>query len=326
MKIFLFGGWRHNVGPENVNRSLIQHADNDLLYVKSSNKVLRLIEAFLDLIVCDVVVFSCAGNLPLFKLAKFIRKRVVILKHGDVSYENKINNYGLDEKFLSEDKKKMDIADMIICVSERYMGWVKKYYPEYSDKLTWMNNGVTIAPRPKVEKDNHLIALAGGNRNIKNNLNVILAIEKLNMKGASLKVKLFGRIYKDNPDFEKFPFVMQMGHMNKEAYYNELDKIGLFIDAAYCEPFGLSIADAVNCNCSLLLSDNVGFLSIMKEQDCDVVHDCNDTNEIAGKIEYLINNQNAKRLLDTIDPQASSEGSAYNRLKTVCEDLYVRVI
>lgn len=321
MKILLFGGWRLNAGPENVNRSLIENGDKDLLYIKHKNRILRLLEVIIKIIRCDIVVFSSTGSLMSFKLAKSFKKKIAVLKHGDAEYENNINSLGLREHELNLDKEKMLYADIIICVSKRYAEWVGKRYPQYKDKISWVNNGVTISPRPHKEKEANVIALGGGNRSIKNNFNVCRAIQKLNNQGAGLKVMLFGRHYDGNPSFDEFPFVKSMGQMNSEEYFSELDKASLYIDAAYCEPFGLSIADAVNCHCSLLLSYNVGFLSIIKIEDCDVVHDCDDIDEIASKIQYLIEHGNDGRLLKSIDRDTCSEEYAYKRLKRICEDL-----
>lgn len=321
MKILLYGDWRLNAGPYNVNRSIIQHSDQSLLYIKSRNKLLSRIESFFKILEADIILFSCSGRYNIYKLAKKLEKKIIILKHGDSRYENEINNLQTSEALLNEDKKEMDIADELVCVSKVYSEWFAKHYPQYSNKITWVNNGVTISPRPKVKKDGQLIALGGGNRSIKNNLNVLRAIEKLNERGANLKVLLFGRHYEGNPPLTSFSFVEFMGQMNKSEYYALLDKTALYVDAAYCESFGLSVADAVNCNCSLLLSDNVGFLSIVRYQDCDVVHNCNDIEEIASKIEYLLSDPNARRLQSSIDISTCSEDYAYQRLKKICVGL-----
>ena len=66
-----------------------------------------------------------------------------------------------------------------------------------------------------------------------------------------------------------------LSHLDKESYYNKLDEISLYVIASEVETFGLSIADALNCNCSLLMSDNVGGASIMKTKDEDLITEIN---------------------------------------------------
>lgn len=322
MKILLYGNWKSNSGPSNVNRSLIQHSDKDLIHIKHpENKILRITELLFKSLFCDVVVFSHGGNSLLCKYVKLLGKKVAILKHGDVEYENEINHLGLDKGTIDDEMRKMELADSIICVSEKYAGWNKKRYPQFSAKINWVNNGITLSPRPSLKKKKNAIAIGGGNRNIKNNLNICKAVEMLNGKGAGLEVKLFGRLYKDNSPLEKFNFVHIMGHMDKESYLSELDSVNLYIDLAFCEPFGLSIADALNCHCSVLLSKEIGFTSILKVQDSDLVSNCSDIQEIANKIEFNLNNNNSERLLSSINKETSSEASSYKRLKAICNNL-----
>lgn len=322
MKILLYGNWKSNGGPSNVNRSLIQHSDKDLVRIcHPESKILRIMELLIKTIFCDVVIFSYGGNSMLCKYVKLLGKKAVILKHGDVDYENQINHLGLKSSAVDDDIKKMSFADAIICVSEKYAEWNKRRYPQFSSKITWVNNGITLSPRPKKEKKRNIIALGGGNRNIKNNLNICKAVKKLNDDGASLEIKLFGRIYENNSPLEKFDFLHVMGHMDKEAYLSELDTVNLYIDLAYCEPFGLSIADALNCHCSVLLSKEVGFISVMKVQDSDLVNNCDDIQEITDKIKYNLNADNSDRLLSSINKDTTSEYHSYKRLKDICNQL-----
>lgn len=321
MKILLFGDWRENAGPANVNKSLIKHSDKDLLYIKSQSKILRFFETFYKLFRSDVVVFSAYGGMRMFKWSKKLGKKIAILKHGDLKFEGEANHIIVPQGQIDADFERQDIADAIICVSERYAGWIEHHYPQYKGKITWINNGVDIVPRPKVKKDPNVIAVGGGNRYVKNNINVCRAVEKLNKEGYNLKLKSFGFVYDGIPSLSSFPFVEVMGQMDKDAYYAELDKVNLYIDAAYYEPFGLAMADALICNCSLLVSENVGFLSIVKSEETDVVHNCEDVDEIAEKIKYLLNHSNADRLVKSINPETSSEAYAYKRLKWICQGL-----
>lgn len=318
MRILLFGEWRENAGPANVNESLIKHADNSLLYIKSQN---NLLEVMAKLIMADVIVFSGYGGMKMFKLAKRLGKKVAILKHGDLKHEGEANHTNVPQDQIDADFQRQDMADLIICVSERYAAWVEEHYPQYKGKISWINNGVEIHRRLKVRKEPNLIAVGGGNRYVKNNINVCRAIEKLNSHEYNLKLRSFGFVYEGIPSLSSFPFVEVMGQMDKDAYYAELDKVNLYIDAAYYEPFGLSMTDALVCNCSLLVSENVGFLSIVKSEETDVVHDCENVDEIAEKIKYLLNHSNSDRLLKSINPETSSEDYAYKRLKWICQGL-----
>lgn len=322
MKMLLFGDWRDNAGPANVNKSLIQHADDDMLYIKSARGIKRVIEVFYKLLVSDVVVFSAYGGLKFFKIAKRLGKKVAILKHGDLKLEGEINHQFVPANQIADDMMRQDESDAIICVSEKYSEWVAEHYPQYKHKLTWVNNGVDIKPRPKKNKYKNVIAIGGGNRAIKNNINVCKAIEKLNAQGANIMVESFGFIYPQNPSLDtQFPFVKVMGQMDREAYLSELDKVPLYVDAAYCEPFGISPIDALICNCSLLISTHVGAISVFKETNMELVKDCDDVDEIAQKISELLDKGNASELLNAVDYEKSSGDYAYKRLKWICRGL-----
>lgn len=322
MKILLFGDWRENAGPANVNKSLIQHADADMLYIKSAAGIRRTLEVFYKLLVSDVVVFSAYGGLKFFKIAKRLGKKVAILKHGDLKFEGEINHQFVPANQIADDRMRQDEADAIICASEKYSEWVAEHYPQYKDKLTWVNNGVDIEPRPKRNKNKNVIAIGGGNRAIKNNINVCKAIEKLNAQGANITVESFGAVYPQNPSLDtQFPFVKVMGQMDREAYLEELDKVSLYVDAAYCESFGISPIEALICNCSLLISTHVGALSVFKETNMELVKDCDDVEEIAQKISKLLDKGNASELLNAVDYEKSSGDYAYKRLKWICRGL-----
>ena len=118
-----------------------------------------------------------------------------------------------------------------------------------------------IHRRPKVGKNRGEIAVSGGNRGIKNNEIVCQAVEKLNTEGVSCHVVIYGRKHPNSFDINKYPHAKHVGQLNKEKYYAMLDYADLFVLNSELEPFGLVVADAINCNCSLLISDRVGALS-----------------------------------------------------------------
>lgn len=320
-KILLIGGYRMNAGPDNVNRSLIEHSDSDLLYIHSTNKLLKQFETIYKFIITDVVVLSAGGSKLSLSLIKHFRKKTAYLMHGCLRYENEINQYGLSDEALSLEDYILKIADKIICVSENYSHWAAKRYPQYKDKFTFVNNGVEIKPREKVEKVPFTIAVSGGNRQIKNNDTVCKAAQKLNDEGIGCKVYIFGRNYPTGFDLSKYSCAEYVGQLDKAEYYDRLDKISLFAIDSELEPFGLVAADALNCHCSILMSDRVGASSIMKTQEEDIVDEPQNVDMVAAKIRYLLEHSNADRLLESVDVNACSEVAAYQNLKRICNSI-----
>lgn len=318
-RFFLLGDWRCNAGPSNVNRSIVLNSDEDMGYIRSSNKIIMRIERLKWLFYPTILV---SGSIPGFeiKIFKLFRKKIVYLMHGCLSYEAKINRLNTPEFVLRNERHILSTADTIICVSKTYSEWVKKEYPAYAHKIKFANNGITLNQRPLERKEQYSIAVSGGNRLQKNNGIVCKALEKLNSLGYNCQMYVFGRIYENNDDLS-YPFVHYMGHLNKKEYYNTLDRISLFVLNSVLESFGLVVADALNCNCSLLMSKGVGALSIMSTTDNDVIKDCYDVDEIASKILFLLQNPNYKSLYNSIDSEDASEKNSYLKLKQIVNEL-----
>lgn len=318
-RFFLLGDWRCNAGPSNVNRSIVLNSDKDMGYIRSSNKIIMRIERLKWLFYPTILV---SGSIPGFeiKIFKLFRKKIVYLMHGCLSYEAKINRLNTPEFVLRNERHILSTADTIICVSKTYSEWVKKEYPAYAHKIKFANNGITLNQRPLERKEQYSIAVSGGNRLQKNNGIVCKALEKLNSLGYNCQMYVFGRIYENNDNLS-YPFVHYMGHLNKKEYYNTLDRISLFVLNSVLESFGLVVADALNCNCSLLMSKGVGALSIMSTTDNDVIKDCYDVDEIASKILFLLQNPNYKSLYNSIDSEDASEKKSYLKLKQIVNEL-----
>ena len=198
--ILLYGPLDINAGPCNVNKSLIDHSNGEIAYVKFQKKYLRLFEGVIKVLLADSVVLSSITSMSVFiaKLAKLFRKKTIYLKHGDADYEAVINKLNIDRTIRNE-KIIMEYADLILCVSRQFMQWNKKRYPQYNNKISYLNNGVNIRFRKFVEKLPRSIVVTGGNRNIKNNRYVYEAVKKLNdISKEKYTLYVCGHYYENN--------------------------------------------------------------------------------------------------------------------------------
>ena len=332
MKAFLFGFHWINAGPSNVNRKLIwaadkqvseDTADNQLLYLKSNNKYVRLFEATKKIHDCDVIILSGLCSPRNFSLIKSSKKPVVYLMHGDVRYENHVNHQNTSEKVLQTQDEILHIASRIVCVSENYKSWVSVRYPKYEEKITFVNNGLILNRRPRVCKVPYSIAVAGGNRPIKANKYVCAAVSILQSQGIPCKLYVFGRHYPSCEDLPNIDGLEYMGQLDELDYYEKLDKISMFVMNSDVEPFGLTIADAINCNCSMLMSSNIGAASILSMQDIDIISNNHDPQEIARKVLAIEKCPNIDRLYSSIDLSSVSVESSYQRLMHICEEVII---
>ena len=279
------------------------------------------IERLVKCITSNPIVISGGATAIEIKIMKLLHKKVIYILHGYRKYENEVNKLNLSEEELANEAELMRIAKIILPVSQKFSGWVKLQLPKYAAKISFLNNGVTICQRKKVDKIPYTIAVSGGNRSIKNTKIVCEAVLKIIEQGYDCKLYVFGRFYSGGDDLSKYSFIINKGHLDKEQYYKELDKISLFVIDSELEPFGLVVADAINCNCSLLISHNVGALFILKTKDTDVIYNTHDVDEISSKILYLLQNGNFERIYNSIDKKDVSEKEAFLKLKRIVDDV-----
>lgn len=326
-KYLLWGDIYENAGPSNVHRELVNLSNGELDYVKNRNTLLKYLELFVKILFSDVVIYPtniCArknGGIIRFIdifIFKLLKKKQIGLFHGCLGYENKINNLGWDQEIIErQEDYVLDSVDLIVCVSERFCQWTKERFPKYSSKITFVNNGLELNFRKRTQKDSMLIALTGGNRKIKNNDNVCLAVNNLIQMGYECRVKVFGDYSDDGDDLKKYSFVDFEGILNKDDFYAKLDCVSLLVLASELESFGLVVGDALNCNCSLLMSSNVGALSIMETDENDIIFNPHDIDELARKILYLFENPNIDRLRNSVNIYQCSNKKSWENLKLV---------
>lgn len=323
-KFFLYGDWNSNAGPMNVNRSLVENADKCMVFVRTHNKYLRRLEKIWQCILRHTIVVSGGYFRPLeLFVANFLHKRIVYIMHGCAEYEKVINKLNTPQKYLEQERKMHKSAAVIVAVSENYARWVKHRYPQYANKVKFVNNGLEIFSNfyeHTIHKNGvYSIAVSGGNRPIKCNLEVCKAVEKLVVEGMNIELKVFGRIHENGEPILRYPFVKRMGQLDRDEYYEELRRTDLYVIASDTEPFGLVVGDGVNCGCAMLMSKNVGAISIFnKLTSDDLLDDNHDTDEMALKIKHLLEHSNAKRLFGCVDTEKCSGKQAYLNLKKIC--------
>lgn len=318
MRILLIGSIDGNAGPSNVNKKIIDASGGNIKSLKAKNKLLKCFELLSRILFSNIILYSgfSNNNLMIHKFCKLLNKKEIYLMHGCVKYENKINKLNMNLKLLNNEELFINSVDMVLTVSSNYKKWVKKYYKHLKVPIEFLYNGIELENRKKVNKKN-IIALSGGNRNIKNNKLICDIVDQINLENKKdIKVYLFGRIYKDNEIINN-NCVTIMGHLNKEEYYQELDKCKLFICDSLLESFNLSIVDAINCNCRLLIEKNVGISSILNLVENEVIYDKFNPNEIKKKIINLIDNFEYKG--DYIkNPNEYTWNAEYKKFYNIC--------
>ena len=141
-RVFLFGSYINNAGPDNVNRNLIENCQYELLYTKTKGKIIKRLEWIFNLLRCDVVVFSGLKSNFWMAMAGIFNKKTIYLMHGCISYETRINKLQVEEKILDYEKEFLKSVDLILPVSEQYKNWVLAQFPEFKNKTHYLNSGI----------------------------------------------------------------------------------------------------------------------------------------------------------------------------------------
>lgn len=328
MKIFVVGDYYSGTGPANVTKEYIRTLPKGTLFLKSKNKLLRLIELYTTIPKCDVVFLSghSKQNLHAIRIAKKQNVKVAFLMHGSVDYENRINGVS-DESMTEVEKKTMEGCDLILAVSNQFEHWLKKQYPQYADKISHVTNGVDykiINEQPVMTKrDNNKIISIGGGMPRKRIVIICRAIELLRNKGMEISLTVAGDIGLDSDKINKYSFVNNIGLVDHKRVIEELQSAKLFVQNSCFETFGLAPVEAIMCGCDILLSKECGALSLFKTgvYDDDIIMDTENVEEIAAKIEKLLKDENHNRLIVELDKEHTSWEYRSEQLQNILKNL-----
>ncbi len=243
--------------------------------------------------------------------------------HGLACYESKINNIKTEERFLSSEKFILENVDLILCVSEIYADWLKRYYPHLKDKISFVNSGLNTFEKRVLKPFNerkYSVAVAGGDLPQKNNIRVCGAVEKINDENISLSV--YGKKTKEENIFADFTHTNFVGELEQKRFFEKLENTKLFVVNSSVESFSLAAADALERGCSILLSKDSGIRSILNLEDTDIIYDIENEEEIAEKIRYILENPNNERIKASIDFEKVSWKNTAENLYKACENLF----
>lgn len=321
MKVFFLGGTQSNSGPSNVNKNIIENASERICYLKSRNKWLRYIEAILKVSLTQVTVVSGVSRIGRVCIAygKLLGKKSAFIMHGCGAYEVIVNDQTNHQKGVEQERYLMKHADLLLPVSEKFMFWVQQRYPEYAYKTKYLYNGIDVHAlngTGTAKKVPGSIAASGADRGVKNNLVVAQAVEKMDGRAY---LDVFGHIYHSAP--AGFQHTKYVGPVSHNEYMRRLGETEVFVLNSIFETFSISAVEALQCGCSVLLSEAAGITGILELEENDLIHDPMDEEEIRRKIEYLLENPNNNRILSKLDPEEYSWKKQVERLEDLCMTL-----
>lgn len=322
MKKFLFvGGTYGNTGPANVNKGIVANLSDAFCIADSVNKIKKYIDAFVGVVRCKVIVVSGMSKIGVYaiKLAKLLNKKTVYIMHGCYEMECALNESAVDENSLQMEQYILRSVDLLLPVSERYSKIIQEKYPFCKGKTAYLHNGVEKMnlEHGGVQREKGRIIAVGGDRKLKNNITVARAMAKL---GTDRVLTVYGHLYnpKNLPHGKNIEF---KGLISQEQLYQEMMRSELFVLNSTIESFGLTVFDALQCGCSVLMSNAAGALDLLDVTEHDVIFDPMDENEIANKIDYLLENPNNTRLMSSLDFNKISYKAEVEKLENYCNQL-----
>lgn len=341
--ILVIGDYYSGTGPALVTKYYISSLSNGTLpgrdkrggagaskeidYIASKGKASRLFELLVKIPRASVLFLSghSRQNILAMRLGRLAGKKSAYLMHGAVEYENGINKVP-DQGMAEDERLMMEMADLIIAVSRQFELWLKKQYPQYASKITHVTNGVDWEllreNATDDERDPEGIISVGGGMPRKRIINVCRAVDRLNARGHHITLTVAGDRGADSEAIDRWPFVRDIGLVSHDELMREYHRNKIFIQNSMFETFGLAPVEALLSYADVLISRECGALSVIKKtEESDIINDTGDIDEIASKLEGLLENGNHTRLLVELDRENTSWKKRASELKAVLRRL-----
>lgn len=324
MKILFWGGTKGNSGPCNVNKEIVKNLTSAYWTVTSSNKYLQLLEGLVKCLFSDVVVVSGVSRhgMIFVEFAKRMGIKSAYIMHGCGEYEVVVNRQKNCELGLKQERIILQKADLLLPVSKKFRDWVCDRYPHYAEKTDYLYNGInkSILGRSRTNKKiKGSIAATGADRGVKNNIIVAKAVEEL---GGKAKLTVYGAIYHGIP--RDFAHTRYTGVVPHKEYIRKLEETELFVVNSTLETFSISLIEALCCGCGILTSEFVGAVDLLELEECDIIHNPMNVQEVREKIEYLLEHPNNERIMSKLDLDKYSYEKSVERLTELCKELIAK--
>lgn len=323
MNIFMLGDFQSDNGPGIANKMLkkgLKALNQGDIYYYSHGKTIfqRIIENIYRSVTCDILFVGDFTRLHILAiyLASITGKRVICRVHGHISFEWEMNHPENTQSKLKRIQKLESRfykhVNTIVCVSDLSANKFRLDHPSFNGKIYSCYNALNYKHMLNLNKkrsiitttQNHIpiILSVGGGMRRKNNLILAKSIHKLEqITGQIYRFIVVGPSYTDKEKICKYSFVEYYDYIYHEELMNLMNKADLYVQNSSFETFGIAAIEALLSGCSLLLSDKMGVCEIFATiDDMDLIKDVRNTDEIAQKIQGLLQCRNHERLIKSL--------------------------
>ncbi|WP_054742964.1 glycosyltransferase [Cellulosilyticum ruminicola] len=329
IKTLVVGDFKNDNGPAIVNKQLMSVRHAKTYYSQAQTKVGRILELFIKSLPAKVIGFSGLSKINCIgiKWAKVLHKPTFYIMHGYELREAEINKVTPNKQLVASETYVLEHIDKIICVSKRFRDYMATVFPQYKDKLEYINNGVEWMHLEQIthvyNREQYEIISVGGGIRRKNNLAICKAIAQIkDQLDKPVRFTIIGNAGIDKEAILKYDFVDYIDYLEHKEVIEKFKTSSLYIQNSYFETFGLCVVEALSMGCDLLISQNVGALSILNQIELtDVINDPENIDEIGEKIVYNLTHSNHERLLDAIEIDKTTWDATNQRLNEIIGEL-----
>ncbi len=249
------------------------------------------------------------------KLKKHKKDRPKIIYHfHSILRREKDSGFETLNHFLFNQEKMIDIADKIICPSRYEYENFMRYFPNFGEKVSIIENTVeTFAPQQEriknikfqhgIERNDIVSIYVGRLEKIKGAEILIQNIPKVLNRHKNLKIFIIGKTLERNLYWrlmkikKRFPHqVYYMRYLEKEILFQYFYISHIYINTSLSESFSLTTHESALCNNALLLN-SLPVFEKFKNAALFFSHPDTNGNGFISKYETLIRNRGLRNEL-----------------------------
>lgn len=270
-------------------------------------------------------------QLKKLKRYKEPRPKIIYYFHSILRRERE-SGFKTINHFLLNQEKMIEIVDRIICPSRYEYDNFLRYFPYFSDKVTFIENTIETFPLQKEEiqnimteykiKQGDIVSIYVGRLEKIKGIHVLIQhIPKLLNRHKNLKIFIIGKTLERNL-YRKLTKI-QKRFLHQLFYINYLEKKTLFqyyylsdiyINTSLSESFSLTTHESSLCNSALLLNCLPVF-DKFKEAALFFSNHQENGNDFITKFEYLIRNRKLRERLSKRACRIVRDFLKYNRFQ-----------
>ena len=291
---YYFDGSVYGIRKKLLGKEIIDYSNGLKIYRIGLLKMISFLFNFKpDLI--QIITFERFSILAYLYKA-FSKVKIFYNVHGVAVYENEnFKNVSASLKIKDSlcEKIFLKFSDKLLFLSDFQLGIAKKYYTIKKNQLEFINNGIDEefhCQNRSVSTSNtpSLVFIGDSDRKDKD-FNFLYS--SLSMINTDCKLFLIGKfdksIYKTVAGNVE---IVNVSKMNKSELVNFLSNKDIFVSSSFYDTFSIAAAECMSVGLVPIVTNHTGISGLIKNNDNGFVVRHGDVNELAGKINLLLEN------------------------------------